>query len=158
MLAGLRKLDQIRGTGWIEFNISGTPEKFDFNQEDSRYLDESGYNLFVDIVEKNSSFFNFYGPSLVGLTNLQALKLDLEKRRSEMSVIRTIDEFIAFAKYKNFQPDFINEMVEFKNSLDERLDKENLIDTNPIMNDIIEVVDKCMKEKRVLWVLGACRI
>jgi hypothetical protein len=154
MLGGLRNIDQIRGTGWVEFNISGTPEKFDFNQEDSRYLDESGYNLFVDIVEKNSASFNYYGPSLVGLTNLQALKLDLENRRSEMSGIRTIDEFIVFAKYKKFQPDFINEMVEFKNSLDERLDKENLIDTNPLMNDINEVVDKCMKEKRVLWVLG----
>ena len=87
----LKNKQDIEGSNWIEFNISGTYDKYENWAEDSKYLDEESYESFYDIFEKHSPDFDYYGATSFNTLQLKNIKHDIATKSSEA------------AKERNFQ-------------------------------------------------------
>lgn len=76
----LKHKAEIEGSGWIEFNISGTEDSYNHWADDSRFLAEDAFQFYIDIFEKCSDRFNYFGDSYFDNVQLTTIKQEIEAR------------------------------------------------------------------------------
>ncbi|MCD4674884.1 MAG: hypothetical protein K8S18_02675 [Desulfobacula sp.] len=149
----LKNRQEIEGTCWIEFNISGSADKYNHHAENSKYLDENAYNLFTDIFEKYASKFNYYGPTRFTIGQLEKIKKEIEKRANDLSLLTNLEDLIEFSDKTANSINLSNELRENYDQLNCQKDKI-INDIKELCKDILEFLDKCIAEKQTLWILG----
>ena len=117
MLICLRRKSDITGTHWIEFNISGNLTRYAFWDVHSKYLDESTYGLFVDILESQNSSFEYYGPTLFKYQALSALPDMIRERMEQINRFGNLTELVAFYRSK---PGILNLSAYLRNAYEFR--------------------------------------
>lgn len=76
---------EIKGTAFVEFNISGTVDKYKFNQKDSLYMRDNDYEMISKIFEKYSDNFNYFGPTLYEIPAIRNLRKELVEKSDKES-------------------------------------------------------------------------
>jgi len=149
----LKDRTEIEGTGWIEFNISGSPDKYIHHSDDSIFLDEYAYNLFTDIFQKYANNFNYYGPTSFSIKQLEKIKYDIEKRSSDLSKLTTLKDLINFSDEKIKAMNLANELRDNYGQLITQIDKI-INDINILTQKLIYFLNNCITENKTLWILG----
>lgn len=149
----LKSKNAISGTCWIEFNRSGTVDKFKNWDIDSRYLDELAYNLYTDIFEDNADNFNYYGPSYFASGQLIKIKKDLKKRITDYKNLTSLNDLIEFVKKISNGLNLDHELQDAYGQGNRQLDKLTE-DIYSLGESLIAFVDKCILEQKPLWILG----
>ena len=86
----LKNKNEIAGTYWIEFNVSGTRDNYTHWADNSKYLHEFAFNFYTDIFEKNEENFNYFGNT----------KFDKEQLKKKVMTISIFARMFPEAKLK----------------------------------------------------------
>lgn len=141
----------------VEFRLNRSETSYHGANHESRFLDEQIYDLFsscfAESVEHDNKF-NYYGPTKFRRSELINLRTCLGQVESEMN---SIDSFDLLVNY--FEQDESNRKKYVLNSLSNHFEMEEkwaevlsvIIETN---RNLIGLVSQCIRENRVLWVLG----
>lgn len=149
----LKSKNDISGTCWIEFNRSGTVDKFTNWDNDSKYLDEFAYNLFTDLFENNTDDFNYYGPSYFTSGQLTKIKRDFEKRINDYINLTSLTDLIEFSKKASNSLNLDHDLQEAYEQRNRQINKLTE-DIHSLGKSLIAFFDKCILEQKSLWILG----
>jgi len=149
----LKNKNEIVGTCWIEFNISGTASKYYHGADNSKYLQEYAYNLFTDIFEQYTDKFNYYGPTQFETEQLVKIKQVLIKRFNEIEELTTVQDLINYSEETINSPNLANELRENYKQLSgqEAKIKSKIQD---LAQNLTKLIDKCIMDNNTLWILG----
>ena len=146
-------LNKDRCLNYFEFNITGDNDKYNKCDSESLYLDNDVFNLFSVCFENSHRLFEYYGETKYNPRFLAPLRNELMKYLEKLEKQQNFEDFEGFVK--NI---FLGEVF-FENI--ERNDKnwrshwqdyyKQLIKVN---KDLIKLVENCIEEDRVLWVIG----
>ncbi len=147
---------KLQGADWlnfVEFNISGNYEYFNKCDPESKFLDGEVFSIFAPCFEKSKESFDYFGPTKYNVRNIVPLQNELKKTLAEIEGLKSVEEFETFLKRFFMGNNFILEIKkvdpEWKKNWESY--REELAGTN---RDIIRLIDKCIEEERVLWVVG----
>lgn len=147
------KLQNAEWLNFVEFNITGNNEYFNKCDPESKYMDEDLFFIFAPCFERSNESFDYSGPTRYNLRNIVPLQNELKKRHNEIEKLESIDDFKDFLMQFFMGNNFIIELEktdrEWKKEWEKYRDK--LAETNM---DLIRLIDKCIEEERVLWVVG----
>ena len=146
-------LDLSASSLWIEFNISGTPEKIKHWAASSKYLEIYVFDLFIDIFDKNTDDNSYYGPTKYKTEQVVLIKNDFEKRAQELAKLLTIDDLTEFFNNTCNESSISMAILDaVKNNIIEF--EQMVLDLKSLVNDLTAFLAKCITENRTLWILG----
>jgi len=138
---------------YVEFNISGDEAHYNFWHSDSLYLYEPIYGVFVESFKKSVEKFNYYGPTLVTAPELSQLQQELENNKKEFESITSSDDLVYKIAQSKLGKNFLIELE--GQSCDLQTQWKSVVSSLKEINEtLVELIRKCIQEKRVLWVLG----
>lgn len=143
----------IRQGMYVQFDISGNTNQYNVWHKDSLYLDEVIFGVFLACFEKSVEKLIYYGPTCFRETELLRLQQELENNRDEFNRILSADDLINKILQMKVGRNFLREL-ELEN-FDLNTGWKGLVGSLVEINDtLVELTQKCIRENRVLWVLG----
>lgn len=138
---------------YVQFDISGDENHYNFWHSDSLYLYEPIFGVFVDCFEKSVERLNYYGPTVFRASELLRLEQALESSQRDFEQITSSDDLISKLSKLILGKNFLRELE--KENYDLKTEWGTVVSSLKLINDaLVELVQKCIQEKRVLWVLG----
>ena len=138
---------------YFEFNITGDNESYNKGDAESRYLDGDVFNLFARSFEASNQLFEFDGQTKYNSKNIIPLRNELYINLESLEKITDLCSFESFVEEAFLGPTFLQkiqkEQPNWKENWKTLLD--NLIKVN---KDLLRLIDVCLDEDRVLWVIG----
>lgn len=137
---------------YFEFNISGNERRCQPRGQDSLFLDEAVFNIFADCFSNSAKDFNYFGPTKYDRADLLNLRKELGSVHSRLAEINNPEQFrekvAALSGGKTF-------LSGIKTQFDLDIEwEEVLLALQETRKELVEVVNLCIREGRVLWVLG----
>jgi hypothetical protein len=142
-----------RQLNFVELNITGTEETYNKCDSESRYLDCLVFNLFTECFEKANQLYEYYNATKYNTRFIIPLRNNLQTHLARLTQINTPAEFQDFISGKVLGKEFLLALVKSdKNWTDqwEKYHKKMLI----VSQEILNLVDFCVDEDRILWVIG----
>jgi hypothetical protein len=142
-----------KGKGpFFEFNIDGTSDRFSFEDESSLYMQDDTFNAFVNCFDISPDKLNYYGPTCYGENDLLILRRTLEAYAVNLEAVTGMDAFIRLVGL-GMGSDFLYEVeqVPYNLPLEWQTVRNALREISRIL---INLVERCLAEKRNLWLLG----
>lgn len=138
---------------YIELNITGDDSNFNKCDSESSYIDADIFNIYTNCFEASNSLFEFYGNTKYNSRNIIRLKNELEILAEKIVSIKTTNELEAFINSFFLGKEILDDFKKHYTNWEEHWIeiKDILIQFN---NDLFKVVNKCITEDRVLWVIG----
>lgn len=138
---------------FVELNITGTEDQYIKCDPESQYIDSIVFNLFADCFEKANNLYEYYEPTKFNARFIVPLRNRLLTNLTILENIRSLPEFQEHINLKVHGKEFFLSLI--------RNDKkwmdhwtayhEKLIKIN---KDLLDLVDFCIDEDRMLWVVG----
>ncbi len=147
------KLQNADWLNFFELNISGNNEHFNKCDPESKYLDGEVFSLFAPCFERSNSLFDYFGPTKYDSRSIVPLQNELKDQITEMEALQSLDEFKSFVKKTFMGSNFLIELEKIDPQWTTNWEKyrDSACDT---VNEIILLIDRCLEEERVLWVIG----
>lgn len=138
---------------FVEFNITGDMEAFQRCDKDSYFMDTELFNLFSDCFERSNNLYDYFGPTRYNARNIVILLNELSAHLRKIDNIDSYENFIDFAGDKFLGSNFIVEIEKIDKNwrANWQLYKAKLKDIN---QQLIDVVNQCIENERVLWLVG----
>ena len=138
---------------FVELNVTGTNNQYVTCDPESKYLDSVVFNLFTECFEKANSLFEYYGPTKFNSRYIVPLRNRLMTNLTVLDQIRTLADFQDHISKKVLGKDFLRSLVALDRNWSGRWKDyhEKLIRLN---RELLELVDFCIDEDRILWVIG----
>jgi len=138
---------------FVELNITGDNVNYNKCAAESKYMNANVFNLFAACFEKSNKLYEYYGPSKYNARNYIPLRNNLEKN---LTKLEEIDSQVVFLNYVNqifLGKNFILELE--KQDKNWRKNWNNYVKRlMDISKGIIQIINKCIDEGRILWVIG----
>jgi hypothetical protein len=138
---------------FVELNITGDNDNYESIDSESKFLESEVFNIFISCFENSNKLFDYFGPTKYNSRKIIVLRNQLIENFETLKAIETIDHFMAFIDGIFLGNNFILSL--------ENLDKNwksnwkiyvgKLIKVNAAL---IELVDLCVEQDRILWVKG----
>jgi hypothetical protein len=138
---------------FVELNITGTEDQYVKCDPESQYIDSVVFNLFADCFEKANNLYEYYEPTKFNARYIVPLRNRLLTNLTILENIKALPEFQDHISLKVHGKEFLLALI--------RADKnwmnhwttfhEELIKIN---KDLLDLVDFCIDEDRLLWVVG----
>lgn len=138
---------------FVEFNITGTSERYNKCDEESLFLNANVFNIFAGCFERSNHLFDAVGPALFDIRKIIPLKNELDANLGNLVLIETIDEFKKYVTGIFLGKDLILDLAK-ADPLWEQCWKFYLRRLVVINRDLIALVDRCINEERILWFIG----
>ena len=144
---GIEKLN------FVEFNITGDDLNFSRLNEESRYINSEVFNIFAHCFENSSDLYEYYEPSKFNARKIIVLKNELNANFEKLDSIKNKEAFLTF-----FDDIFLGKtfLIELEKTDTTWLNHWELYlsllkDAN---KEMIQIVDRCIDETRILWIIG----
>lgn len=138
---------------FVEFNITGDTENYNKCDQESLYLNGNVFNIFAGCFEKSNHLFEFIGQTMYNSRKIIPLRNALDENLGKLVVIETIDEFKKYVTKIFLGRDLLIDLAK-ADPLWEQCWKFYLRRLIVINRDLIKLVDKCIEQERILWVIG----
>jgi hypothetical protein len=138
---------------FVELNCTGTEEEYIKCDPESRFLDAYVFNLFVDCFEKANNLYEYYEPTKFNARYIVPLRNRLLTNLTMLERIKTLLEFQEHINSKVHGKDFLFRLIRDDKVWTDRwmFYLEKLVKIN---KDLMEFIDFCIDEDRILWVIG----
>jgi len=137
---------------YVEFNISGDEHRYHNWEDESLYLDETVFSVFAGGFDRSVNNFNYYGPTRYRGDDLLKLKRELGAIDSKMAAIVGKHQFVEKMAELTHSETFIKEASEVYELTSEW--DEVLGSLKNVGRTLLDLVNQCVREGRILWVLG----
>lgn len=137
---------------YVEFNISGNERRYRHWENESLYLDEAVFSVFAGCFDRSVDNFSYFGPTKYRRDDLLKLRRELGTTDSGLAAITGMDPFVgAIAKLTRGEA-FIQELGKMYKLTTEWDEVLGLL--RKANRALLDLVNQCVREGRVLWVLG----
>lgn len=138
---------------FVELNITGSEMDYNKIDPESSYIDSVIFNLFTECFEKSNNLYEYYEATKYNPRYIITLRNQLLTYLTTIQGLRDLSGFQTFIDQKLFGKKFLLELVQYdKNWTDHwSVYHEKLV---KITQEIIDLVDFCIDEDRILWVIG----
>jgi hypothetical protein len=138
---------------FVELNTTGTEENFNKCDPESRYLEGVVFNLFADCFGKANKLYDYCFPTKYNAQFIVPLRNLLLTHQAKLEQIRTLADFQDFITGKVLGKEFLLGLVRSdKNWADHWTQYHKQIVS--LNREILTLVDFCIDEDRILWVIG----
>jgi hypothetical protein len=138
---------------FVEFNLTGDNDNYNRCDEESKYIDSSVFYLFQPCFEESNKTFDYFGGTKYNSRKIIVLRNELITNLKKFELLKTSDEFIDLIGNRFMGKNFLLNL-ETEDSQWQSYWKEYNRKIIGVNKDLIELVEKCAFEERVLWVLG----
>ncbi len=138
---------------FVELNVTGTEESYNKIDPESYFLDSVVFNLFAQCFEKANKLYEYYQPTKYNTRYIIPLRNNLLTHITRLEQIRTLAEFQDFIGGKVLGKEFLLALVQSDKIWTghwAQYHKKLII----LSREILEIVDFCIDEDRILWVIG----
>jgi hypothetical protein len=138
---------------FVELNITGTEEEYNKLDPESRYIDSVVFNLFTQCFEMANKLYEYYMATKYNTRYIIPLRNNLLTHLSKLERINSHPEFIEFISGKVLGKEFLLALVQADKNWTEhwmQYHKKLVL----VTREILELIDFCIDEDRVLWVIG----
>lgn len=141
----------------VEFRLNRSETSYHAANHETSFLDERIYDLFsscfAESIEHGNQF-NYYGPTKFRRNELLNLRTCLSQVESELKSIASFESFTNYFDQaedsrKRHVLSLLNDQFQMELEWAEVL--AQIVETN---RSLINLVSRCIRENRVLWVLG----
>jgi hypothetical protein len=138
---------------FVEFNITGDDMNYVKLNHESQYLNGNVFNLFVRCFEKSNELYEYFEPTKYNSRKIVILRNELVKNLQVLKKITSREAFNTYTEGLFLGAKFVNEL----NTIDPGWRDnwsgylEQLVQLN---QNMILLVDRCIDESRVLWLIG----
>ena len=142
-----------RELNFVELNITGTEESYNKCDPESRYLDCPVFNLFTQCFEKANQLYEYYHATKYNTRYIIPLRNNLITHLTELKALKTLAGFQDFISGKVLGKEFLLALVKSDKTWTDhwkQYHKKLVI----LTREILELVDFCIDEDRILWVIG----
>lgn len=143
----------LNNLNFVEFNITGDNDNYQRCADESQFLDTEVFNLFTHCFERSNNMFDYFGPTRFNSRNIVPLLNELNMNAEKLHSINSFDFFIDYVGSAFLGSNFIYEIEKYDKNWNMNWDlyKRRLLEVN---SGIISLVNRCIEESRVLWVIG----
>ncbi|MBN1183565.1 MAG: hypothetical protein JXB49_14845 [Bacteroidales bacterium] len=138
---------------FVEFNITGDGQNYIKCDSESKFLDSEVFNLFSSCFEKSDSLFDYFTPSKYNPRNIIKLKNALLDNLEKLIKIDSNETFIDHISQIFLGNNFILKLKDMDKAWESNW-KVYLDKLKDVNKGLIELIDKCIEEDRILWVIG----
>jgi len=137
----------------VELNTTGDNENYIKGDSESNYVESEVFNIFTDCFENANKLYEFFGATKYNVRKIVPLRNELLSKLEKLEKIDSLEKFLEHIDQIFLGQEFVDELTvedpEWQNKWKYYLDK--LIVLN---KGLIEIVERCIEEQRVLWVIG----
>jgi len=137
----------------VELNTTGDNEHYIKGDSESSYMQSEVFNLFIKCFENSNQLYEFYGATKYDIRKIVPLKNELEKKLNALQSINSLDEFKSHIEEIFLGNEFLDKLNKhypgWENQWKEYLDR-----LTKVNKGLIKIVEKCIDEQRILWVIG----
>lgn len=138
---------------FVEFNITGDNDDFHRCNSESKYLDTEVFSLFQNCFENASKTYDFFAGTRYNSRTIIILRNELASTLESLHSISTPDAFTAFINSRFLGKDFL--LVLEADDPEWQINWQKYFSKIvQVLKDLIDLVEKCAFEERVLWVIG----
>lgn len=138
---------------FVELNFTGGNETYIRCDRESKYVDSTVFNLFAPCFENANKLYEYYGPTKYNARKIIPLRNELIKHKENLEALQSAGELIDHVSTHFLGKEFIDALKNFdpqwKKKWKEYVDKLVVIN-----KEIIQLVEKCADEEKILWVVG----
>lgn len=138
---------------FVEFNITGNGEEFVKCHDESLYIDSNVFNIFAGCFEQSNYLFEFIGQTMYNTRNIIPLRNALDKNLERLTIIESVNEFEQYISGIFLGKDLLLDLHN-ADPLWEHCWKFYLRRLIVVNRDLIALVNRCIEEERILWVIG----
>lgn len=138
---------------FVELNITGDNDNYQKIDLESKFLDGEVFNLFSVCFENSNKLFDYFGPTKYNSRRIIPLQNELIRHLEKLENIKKLEDFITFTSEIFLGNSFIISL-EKQDKLWEKNWESYLEKLLAINKDLIELIDKCVEQERILWVIG----
>ncbi len=138
---------------FIEFNITGDIENYNKCDSESLYLNCNVFNIYASCFERSNNLFEFVGQTMYNSRKIIPLRNAL---RGNLILLKDIENLNEFKKYvtgiflgRDLIIDLAKADPNWENCWIYYLRRLIIIN-----RDLLKLVDRCIEEERILWVIG----
>jgi hypothetical protein len=138
---------------FVEFNLTGDHDTLQRCDKDSLYMDTELFDLFSDSFEKGNNLYEYFGPTKYNARNIVVLLNSLKMDFSAIENINLLEAFEHLLETKFSGSGFLAELDKTEPNWRSNWEqyKTKLLG---VSQQLIDVVNRCINEERILWVIG----
>ncbi len=138
---------------FVEFNITGDDLNCPRLNDESRYINSEVFNLFVHCFEKSNELYEYFEPSKYNSRKIIVLKNELVINLEKWEEIKSSNDFVNFIETIFLGKAFLIELEKMDTDWTEHWELYLSL-LKEINREMIAIIDKCIDESRILWVIG----
>jgi hypothetical protein len=138
---------------FVEFNLTGDNDNYHRCDEESKYLESSVFYLFQPCFEEANKMYDYFAGTKYNSRKIIVLRNELIANLQQFESLADSREFVNLISSRFMGRDFIAEL-EIEDSQWITYWKEYNRKIIGVNKDLIELVEKCAFDERVLWVIG----
>lgn len=138
---------------FVEFNLTGDNDNYNRCDEESKYLDSPVFYIFQPAFEKANPTFDYFGGTKYNSRKIIVLLNELKAILEILNGLQTASDFSNMVSSRFMGKEFLAGLDEEDSQWYSHWKEYNrkIIGVN---KDLIELVEKCAFDERVLWVVG----
>ena len=138
---------------FVEFNITGDNDDYKRCDVESKYIDSSVFNLVQPCFENANPTFDYFSGTKYNVRKIIVLRNDLLANEKSFKEITDLPTFTDLINSRFMGQEFLTDLEESDPQWQKSWNgyKEKII---RIHKDLIELIEKCADEERILWVIG----
>jgi len=138
---------------FVEFNITGDNDNYNRCDVESRYMDSVVFYLFQPSFENANPTYDYFSGTKYNARKIIVLRNDLIANKREFEALTSVQGFNDLIESRFMGKEFLGDLETCDNLWQQNWHKynEGIIAVN---KDLIELVEKCAFDERVLWVIG----
>ncbi|MFO8022473.1 MAG: hypothetical protein R6U65_08400 [Perlabentimonas sp.] len=138
---------------FIEFNITGDNENYNKCDQESYFLNSNVFNIYAGCFERSNHLFEFIGQTMYNIRKIIPLRNELKENLTTLMQIENIEDFKQYVTSIFLGRDLLVDLAQ-ADPLWEQCWKFYLRRLIVINRNLIGLIDKCIEEERILWVIG----
>jgi hypothetical protein len=138
---------------FVEFNVTGDEDDYRRCDEESKYLDSPVFFIFQPAFEESNKTFDYFAGTKYNSRKIIVLRNALFENLKRLESINSSLEFTEFISSRFMGRDFLSNLEE-QDSQWLGYWKEYNRKIIGVNKDLIDLVEKCAFEEKVLWVIG----
>jgi hypothetical protein len=138
---------------FVEFNITGDDLNCQRLREESYYLGSEVFNLFISVFEKSNELYEYFEPTKYNARKIVVLRNELISFSEKLNKIASSKGFIAFIEGILWGKTFIDGIEKEDPAWREHWENY-LSDLRKVNLEMIIIVERCIDEGRILWLVG----
>lgn len=137
----------------VELNTTGDNENYIKGDSESKYVEGEVFNIFANCFENANKLYEFFGATKYNARKIVPLRNELLSKLESLEKIGSLEDFHNHLDQVFLGNEFIDELTIEDKDWEKKW--KFYLDKLIVLNKgLIEIVEKCIEEQRILWVIG----